>query len=223
MNRRGELSRARSLKRRRPTLQPRQKFLLFCEGQVTERNYFEYTRRALRDYLLTIEVSKELGDPLGLVKAAISARDRASARARRDRDDNLKYDQVWCILDVDGHSRLAPALKLASEENIRIALSNPCFERWLLLHFVARTAYLTTAAAQQQLKTHVQGYDKHLNCRVIEGKYETARLRAQKLAEQHERDGKLKNTNPSSDIWHLVDELLSAARRSNTPIFLSSL
>lgn len=214
MSRRGELSRARSLRRRAPTRQPRQRFLLFCEGMVTERDYFEHVRRVLKDYLLTIEVAKDRGDPLKLVEAAIEARNRADQSARRDRDDNLRYDQVWCIIDVDEHHRLDSALKLASTENIRVALSNPCFELWLLLHFVVWRAHLTTLVAQRELRKHLPDYDKHLDCRVIKGKYEIARSRAQELLSQHERNDVDGNTNPSSDVWRLVEELLAAARRA---------
>lgn len=223
MSRRGELSKAHSLKRRSPTRQPRQRFLVFCEGQVTERQYFEYIRRLLKDYLLTIEVAKDRGDPLKLVEAAVAARDGAAQHARRDRDDNLRYDQVWCVLDVDDHQRLDAALKLAAEEDIRVAVSNPCFEFWILLHYVECRAHLTTAATQRTLKKHLPDYDKRLDCRAIKGRYEIARSRAQDLAMQHERDDKDKNTNPSSDVWHLVDELLAAARRFDAPVRLTSL
>lgn len=45
---------------------------------------------------------------------------------------------VWIAIDIDNRSdsQLSEIFKLArSSVNVHVALSNPCFELWLLLHF----------------------------------------------------------------------------------------
>lgn len=211
---RRELSAARSLARRGPSREPRARFLLLCEGRVTEPGYFSFVKSCLRDSLLTIEISKERGDPLRLVKAAEVLRPAAERQARKHRDDNLRYDEVWCIFDVDEHHRLEEALALARRLAIHIAVSNPCFELWPLLHFVDQRAHISAAALRTALQAQMPGYDKSLSCEQLRGRYSAARSRAHILQEQHTRHARPSTTNPSTDVWVLVDALLAAARKS---------
>jgi hypothetical protein len=211
---RRELSRSRSLARRGPSREPRARFLLLCEGRVTEPGYFNFIKSCLRDSLLTIEISKERGDPLRLVKTAEALRSAAERQARRLRDDNLRYDEVWCIFDVDEHPRLEEALALAGRLAIRIAVSNPCFELWPLLHFVDQRAYVSGTTLRNALQNHMPGYDKSLSCEQLRGRYPVARSRAQALREQHIRHGRSPMWNPATDVWVLVEALLAAARKS---------
>lgn len=211
---RRELSRSRSLVRRGPSREPRARFLLLCEGRVTEPGYFNFIKSCLRDSLLTIEISKERGDPLRLVKAADALRSAAEQRARKIKDDNLRYDEVWCVFDVDEHSRLDEAMALADRLDIRIAVSNPCFELWPLLHFVDQRAHVSGTSLRNMLQSHMPGYDKSLPCERLRGKYSAALGRAQTLREQHIRNGRSPMWNPNTDVWVLVEALLAAARKS---------
>jgi RloB-like protein len=54
----------------------------------------------------------------------------AIAASLRDSND---YDGAWVVCDVDQFS-VASARQTATEKNVGMALSNPCFEVWLLLH-----------------------------------------------------------------------------------------
>jgi hypothetical protein len=192
--------------------------LLFCEGRITEPQYLAYIRNALRDSLLVIEVSKEAGDPLHLVEAAVNRRDAAVKEARRLRDDNVRFDEVWCVLDVDQHARLEAARALAEDKGIHLAVSNPCFELWPVLHFREQQAHLTTAAAIQALRAEIAGYDKHLDCAQLRGKYVAARNRAVALDLKHERESRPFGANPSTGVWRLVDALLGAATAAGAPV-----
>lgn len=133
-------------------------------------------------------------------------------RARKERDDNQRYDQVWCVFDVDEHQRLRPAVELATNAKIRIALSNPCFELWLVLHFSIHNSHATAADLRRKLKGRIAGYDKHLDCNLIRGRYHFARGHAQSLGLQHERANRSRNDNPSTEVWLLIDELIAAAQ-----------
>jgi RloB-like protein len=214
MSRRKALSPERSLSRRRPTREPRARFLLLCEGEVTEPEYFRYVKDSLRDYLLVVEISREHGNPLQLVEAAVEKAQSALKNARKDRDDNLRYDRVWCVLDVDNHPQLPAARTLAAKHGISLAISNPCFELWPLLHMVDQRAYISIQGVQTKLRQHMPGYEKRLDCSRLCGSYQLARQRAVAIETQHDRDGKKSSCNPSTDVWRLIDELLAAKERA---------
>lgn len=114
-------------------LPQRETFLIVCEGEKTEPNYF----RAFKIPSKVIEVDGAGADPMTVVDRAIAL------RAKR------KYDQVWCVFDRDSFhpNRFVGAITRARAENISVAYSNEAFELWYLLHFnyvvagVPRKAY----------------------------------------------------------------------------------
>lgn len=75
---------------------------------------------------------------------------RAVERRRTDHD----VDELWCVFDVEWptakrHPHLDQAMNLARDHGIRLAISNPCFELWLVLHFRDQHAFLETDAAER--------------------------------------------------------------------------
>jgi len=185
--------------------------LIFCEGEVTEPAYFIGWRRFLRNRLIEITISPEGGDPLRLVQGAISAKEIAQRAAKKERDQNLLYDEIWCVVDVDNHARLAEARRTAEQHQINLAVSEPCFELWGLLHFQNQTAFIECSAVQDALRRHLPYYEKRLDFDTIQPAYEQARGRAIALGEQHARtDG---GSNPSTNVWQLVDSLLASRTR----------
>lgn len=178
---------------------------------MTEACYFEDWRAELRTALVEIEIAKEHGVPRSLVAEAAAKLKGARRAARRERDDSLAYDQVWCVFDVDEHPGVAAALDQARAHGIEIAISNPSFELWALLHFRDHRAYLERHDARSLLKEHLPAYDKRLPAEQLRPLYEDARSRACWLAEEHERCGAGVTDNPSSSVWTLVDALRRAA------------
>jgi len=75
-----------------------------------------------------------------VVQAAINERDRQKRRGEA-------YEEVWCVLDVEGveeTARLNEALALARREHMQLALSNPSFEVWLIAHFTRCFLWLSS-------------------------------------------------------------------------------
>jgi hypothetical protein len=75
-------------------------------------------------------------DPLGVVQRTVVERNELARKSERE------VDFVWAVFDKDDADlnearidRFQQAFTLAAAENISIALSNECFELWLLLHF----------------------------------------------------------------------------------------
>ena len=63
---------------------------------------------------------------------------QSQPRRRADRD----FDEIWCVFDTDAHENLPHAIEEARQSGIAVAVSNPCFELWLVLHVREQTAYI---------------------------------------------------------------------------------
>ncbi|CRK59914.1 hypothetical protein [Alloactinosynnema sp. L-07] len=143
------------LRRGRPTRTPRQRILVYCEGENTEPEYF----RGLKKYLRAIPVDivtcdiKGIGcDPLKIVKEA----EIAWARDRRKNGAEC-YDAVWCVVDHDDHPSLRSAVEYAARAGIGVVVSTPCFEYWLLLHFDDHRAHVRQSEVTRSLRRHLRG------------------------------------------------------------------
>ncbi|GAB2908538.1 RloB family protein [Streptomyces mayteni] len=207
----GRGKRGRSLDRRRSSRPEQRRFLLYCEGECTETQYFKGLRRQLRALPVAVEIGPEHGEPKSLVRAAIDHKERAHRSAA---DRYTAYDEVWCVMDVEApvpHPTLGPAISLARANDVGVVLSNPCFELWLALHFTAVGRNHTSGAMQQALeKLAVCGYSagrKHLDYDALRGRYEQARERAQ---ESRRGAASVWDVNPATDVDRLVDLLLSS-------------
>ncbi|MFF9808723.1 RloB family protein [Streptomyces coeruleorubidus] len=201
-----------SLKRSRGRRPLKQRFLIYCEGAVTEKEYLDGYRLLLRSPNIQVKFGRTHGVPSELVEDAISHQ----ARAPRSAEDKYEpYDQVWCVMDVEApkqHPNLEAVLAKAKKNQINCAISNPCFEIWLILHFVKRGSYLSSHQACVELQAHKCGYSKdskHVEFEKFPPLYEVAKTRASEL---REGAGPFSvGSNPSSSVYQLVDELIAHA------------
>ncbi|NNC30642.1 RloB family protein [Longimicrobium terrae] len=194
----------RALQRRGPTRDPLPYILVVCEGKVTEPQYINGFKIAHGVTTVRLDIHSSSGNPLGLVERAIELRDESVRDARRADDENLAYDQAWCVVDVDEHPRLDEARALAARSRIELAVSNPCFELWLLLHFADQTGHLSCSAAVTALRRHLSGYDKHLRFGDLANGYEDAVRRARALDKNQEKHGAA-GGNPSTGVHGLME------------------
>lgn len=131
MSRRKELAPARPKKRPYRPKQQKQRFLLCCEGAGTEPGYFRSLAKSLRNpliELIEVEIAEhEATDPKQIVEQAKRLRAEADRQAKHMHDDNLRYDQVWCVFDRDEHAHFDEAINQALDNKLDLAVSNPCF------------------------------------------------------------------------------------------------
>jgi hypothetical protein len=94
-------------------------------------------------------------------------------------------DELWICIDADhwirgSHQReLAEVLRQCRSNGYGVAISNPCFEVWLLLHFVTiddellntilGNAQNSSVSESDRQSIRCDGYEKHL--RVVSGGY----------------------------------------------------
>jgi hypothetical protein len=196
-------------------------FLVVTEGEVTEKLYFEKLRALLQISAVTVRVvHPDCTDAQGLVREAIKLRDQQ--RERRDRFDlgNREvgnYDHVWVVFDTDIPARqhqLGPACELARKEDIRLALSTPCIEFWLRLHFGFTTGSFLDDATAQKAVAQVWGepYDKTEATfmrlwPVIQPNIPMAVMHAEKVRQHHHDAGTKQPANPCTNVDLLVRAL----------------
>ena len=91
----------RPITRRGPSRQPKIRILVVCEGKKTEPRYLKQFQLHVRNPRVHIESLGPAGVPISVVERAMSERKLAEAEVRRQRDENLRWDQVWAVFDID--------------------------------------------------------------------------------------------------------------------------
>jgi hypothetical protein len=115
-----------NLSRRQGVREIKQSFLIVCEGEKTEPDYF----KAFRMTAATIKAVGQAMNTMTLVNKAISIREADQKRKR-------VYDQCWVVFDKDDFPAkdFNQAIQLAEKNGFRVAYSNQAFEYWFLLHY----------------------------------------------------------------------------------------
>ncbi|HZM78073.1 MAG TPA: RloB family protein [Candidatus Limnocylindrales bacterium] len=190
MPRSGRIRRDPSVSRKQWSRKPEQRVLIVCGALKTETAYFSGLRELLNPHAVDIEVVKHPKSPEAVV---VFARDHC------DRDD---FDSAWCVVDVDHYERegkrITEAFALADAAEISLAVSNPCFEYWLLLHHDDCGApFLRCDEVSLRLPKVVGGYDKR---RLRFSDFMNGLEDAVKRAKQRDPTGRDHAANPSSGV-----------------------
>jgi len=161
--------------RNEPSRIPAKSILIVCEGKNTETIYFKLIQEKKAASTVTIEtVGKGENDAKNLAAHAVKLKQEREQRAKRRElspREPAKYDEIWIVFDADCYlenpsnkfHKLTDGLAFAKKEKIKVALSNPCFEFWLLLHLAYTTAPLTTCKDVLDLINGTNGLNRKLN------------------------------------------------------------
>ncbi len=119
-------------------------FLIVCEGEKTEPNYFKSFKKNVKSFVYNIETRGEGSNTLDLVKRTIKARNSSSQQ----------YDRVWVVFDKDSFTaaNFNSAILLAENNNINAGWTNEAFELWYLLHF----QYRNSAMSREDYKSAIE-------------------------------------------------------------------
>jgi hypothetical protein len=112
------------------------------------------------------------------------------------------------VFDVEwprNHPGLGEAVQQARVNGVNLAVSNPCFELWLILHFQDHTAWLDNNQARR-LRRQLDGSgDKGLDAARYMPLAADAARRGADLDSRHLRDGTVfPQDNPSSGMHRLL-------------------
>lgn len=189
------------------------RILILCEDEKSSKFYFDSFKRdeKLKRSLSSVNVEvihPKDHSPVGLVNEAKEKK----KRAKRDRNP---YNEVWIVLDKDGHANLNLALDTARDNSIKVALSVICFEYWILLHFERCKKFFTKCddVISYIKKEHFIDYNKNTNVYTsIKDKVDIAIENGFWLMKENkndiERGTKIYDLSVYTDVHILVQRLL---------------
>jgi len=202
--------RKRPLDRGRPHLRDTSLIVIATEGACTEKQYFEM----FRHHRVQVKVLH--------TDDCKSAPEYVIERLKEyKRDFELgRDDELWLMVDVDswGATKLADVAMQAVKAKFDLAVSNPCFELWLLLHHVdADSDDLPTQSktAERLLRKVLGSYNKaNLDTDQFVGRVKFAVEQARKLdVDQNQRWPRSTGTHVYrviESIWRLMSTGVAA-------------
>ncbi|HSG38085.1 MAG TPA: RloB family protein, partial [Thermoanaerobaculia bacterium] len=137
------------------------------------------------------------------------------AEAQRREDDTYRYSEVWCVFDVDDHPDLESLRQEAEQNGISLAISNPCFELWALLHFQNHTSHIERQVLASLLRRRLPAYRKALPFEKIHPGYAQAVQRAAAL-DRHREDIEDPGGNPSTGVYRLTEQIRQGGRDASS-------
>lgn len=197
-------------KRTVQVLQPKPRLHIFCEGEKTEPQYLlGYVETHFPGTKLSPVRKTDKNTPVQLVEEAIAAK-------KNNPDD----DEFWVVYDREAANKYPDGLHAearikAKAEGINIALSNVCFEVWILLHFQATVApydSYTDLRKNSYLTKHIPGYDKGAKRsfsdeEVCMARKNAAKLNSQTIAGANPEWTQPHQWNPYTDVHTLLDAI----------------
>jgi hypothetical protein len=177
-------------------------FVVSVEGSKTEPQYFAIFNQP--QSIVLVKCLKRLStesSPIQVLKKMESYLRKESLR---------KTDEAWIVVDKDDwtEDQLRDLLKWAkTSESHGFALSNPCFEYWLLLHFEDGKGIASSQECQTRLKRHLPNYKKDIDRRKI-----TPELITKAIFRAKQRDSKHTEDLPqvgSTSVYKLVERIIN--------------
>ncbi|SMD44823.1 RloB-like protein [Aquiflexum balticum DSM 16537] len=207
-------------KRKRDFRTKRQFYLIVCEGEKTEPNYFKGLKEDLPKGVLTfyqIDIEGTGRNTQSLVDEALRL------KLSYEKENSRPIDRLWVVFDKDSFSAqdFNSAIQRCSNSSPEIgcAWSNEAFELWYLLHFhfynngINRTDY--QQLIEGNLRPHIgEHYRYQKNSEEMYdllktyGNQDNAIRNAKNLTENLIGQQDYANHNPCTMVWKLVEELM---------------
>lgn len=133
-------------------------FIIVAEGDKTERNYFQTLEKKYKEDFRKRDLYfkwLDRDDPSYSDPQSVYQTMQDFCEELKSERDIKKYDEFWIVIDTDEHENRKEVIERIVEDcenlqNYYLALSNPCFEVWLICHFVDLDA---------KLSDYIKGYD----------------------------------------------------------------
>ena len=195
----------RPLRRRTPQIDERARFVIFCEGELTEPLYLKaFASLPEVRSVASLDIRGMGCEPRRLVEEARVAK-------RSDRGQSTGPTEYWCVFDVEAptqHARLHDAVQMARDNGISVAVSNPCFELWLALHYTDHESWINNDDCRSLRRQHDGSQGKRLDGAAYMPRRHQAIKRARRLAALHDSANReLPDDNPSSGLYRLLESI----------------
>lgn len=212
--------------RKKQTRAKRKRHLIVSNGRVTETEYFNFLINEM-DVRGSVRYRHIDGDPLKVAKQV--SRELESDKKAGKAGEIEELSSAWIVVDSDEFRNLAKAEREAKTKGIKLAISNPCFEVWLIDH-VSPCPETSASTLQCEKRARDLGVlkstdpkrssaskFKSVNLAVIEGKKAQALANAPKHNSVDKR--RVREVNPdnvgSYQVWtdmpDLVDDVFGSS------------
>jgi len=194
------MTKRRKFQRPQATRNYRKLFVIATEGDKTAHQYFAlFSNRTTTVTVKCLKSRDESSPPKVLKRMKDYIEDKGLKRT----------DEAWLVVDKDQwrDDQLSQLHDWStSETNYGLAVSNPKFELWLMIHFEDATGAATPRQCSERLNRHLPGYDK--------GHLDTGKLKSG-IAAAIDR-AKFKDQPPCADwprssgttVYRLVEKLM---------------
>ena len=203
--------------------QQRTVFYVAMEGSVTERKYFDalISKYDLRNVYL-LKKSPTRSSPHDVIK-----RLDQQAKKRKNDHGNILDEKYWAVFDTDNRPirTLRQVASKAARKKYCLAVSNPCFELWLLLHYgsLANMKGLEGSAATGGCESTIaylkRRYDKTYEKSTLEPSEYVERvaeaINNATASDSDEDDAWMASV--SSRVYKLVESIIESATSPNNP------
>ena len=153
--------------------EPTKLIIISCEGENTEPEYFETIKEKLADHIpVLLEITIASRSNLGSEPQKIVSNLKDYIKDKYDY--KTENDEMWVVLDREKvPERRTQILEIIPEctiNNFNIAITNPLFEFWLLLHIVDISTYDRTILFENNWVNENRRYiDKELSEKLPNG------------------------------------------------------
>jgi hypothetical protein len=189
------------------SIEPGRIFVIATEGNLTEKLYFEGFNERTRQ--LDINNNDKV-----IVKVLDRSHTKSAPKYVKElldgyKDDGVQPKELWMVIDRDPQNtakkNLIAIIKACHNDHYNIALTNPCFEFWLLLHVVDITQYKPEELLKNiKVNTKRRFLDKELS-RQLRG-YNKNRLKFEKF-EPHLDKAITQAALFAVDVYEIMDAL----------------
>ncbi|HHU46666.1 MAG TPA: RloB domain-containing protein [Bacteroidales bacterium] len=199
-------------------------YLIVCEGEKTEPNYFESLKDDLPKGVLNVCDFKIVGtgnNTISLVKRAMKLRDQWQMQIEKP------IDKLWIVFDKDSFSdysfNSAIQTCMAKNPDVDCAWTNEAFELWYLLHFHYYNTGISRERYQKLIENNfkekgLKNYTYKKNSKEMYSLLKTYTNRefaiknAVKLKKIYVGEQNYSKQNPCTMVYKLVAELFGLER-----------
>ncbi|GHT21549.1 hypothetical protein FACS189430_01790 [Bacteroidia bacterium] len=212
---------ARNVRQRKENFRAkRQYYLIVCEGEKTEPNYFNALKQDLPKGVLTavqIDIKGTGRNTQSLIDEALRL------KAHYEDTANHPLDRLWTVFDRDSFNEkdFNAAIMRCKNEKIGCAWSNEAFELWYLLHFELysngqnRTDY--PKLIEKNVRKNIKQYQYRKNSEdmyaLLKPKMKDAIRHAKQLDKMYGTREDFAAHNPRTTVYQLVQELLKISNQ----------
>lgn len=201
--------RTSSYRRRKRGIRPNPFFIIVCEGEVTEPDYFKSFPYSCKLGYSYVHGTVHIVSGAGQHEKVVIKADEVWRKLKKEYGA-ISSNEVWCVFDCDGNTdSLNRAIKAAESKGFNAIYSIQCFELWFLLHFQPLTTAIDRKDYDRRLSNHLGiNYEHGMKgmYHLLQNRQEDAIRAAKQLWEQKAELGELTG-DPITNVFMLVEAL----------------